>query len=216
MRREEQCTTTQAGDYDTVLAVCSNNQETVNGDRDSVVREIIDRIQRVISDPHSSPEEVNFPDCVSFSLPEGLTAGEFDIYLGIGGGIPIYNDKGEECGCFEFHCRNKGIFEDGELIGMSLFHNHSAFVSDFIPIESGTPCVAVEYLRKCAMKRRANILAENSGMPSGQRKDICANMLCIYAQMPLNSRASIAKSVTFTGRGICRCQRRRSNSEPYD
>lgn len=192
---------TQAGDYDTVLAVCSNNQETVNGDRDSVVREIIDRIQRVISDPHSSPEEVNFPDCVSFSLPEGLTAGEFDIYLGIGGGIPIYNDKGEECGCFEFHCRNKGIFEDGELIGMSLFHNHSAFVSDFIPIESGTPCVAVEYLREVRDEETSQYIGEEKLWYAFWAKEGHMPQYALYLcadAFEFEELVSIAKSVTFT------------------
>lgn len=94
-----------------------------------------------------SAEEVNFPDCVSFSLPEGLTAGEFDIYLGIGGGIPLYNDEGEMCGCFELHLWGGNIFKDGELIQIALFENHGLFVGNFIRIESSVPCVVNQYSR---------------------------------------------------------------------
>lgn len=92
-----------------------------------------------------SANELNFPDCVNFALPDNLTAGDFDQYLGMGGGIPLYNDEGELCGCFELHLFGSSIFEDGELIGVAQFANHAWFEGDFISINSSLPCIAVKY-----------------------------------------------------------------------
>lgn len=93
----------------------------------------------------SSAEEVDFPDCMSVALPEGLTTGDFNIYLSNGGGVPILNDVGMLCGCIEIHLYGSAIFENGELVGVAQFNNHEGFTGDFTPVSSGAPCVAVKY-----------------------------------------------------------------------
>ena len=94
-----------------------------------------------------SAEEVGFPSCMSYTLPEGLTAGEFDELLGNGGGLPLINADGTVCGYVELHFYGSGIFENGELVGVTQFNNHAAFEGEFASVSSGAPCVAVKYSR---------------------------------------------------------------------
>ena len=94
-----------------------------------------------------SAEAVGFPACMSNTLPEGLTAGEFDEFLGNGGGVPLINAEGTVCGYVELHFYGSGIFERGALVGVTQFNNHASFDGEFTPVSSGAPCVAVKYSR---------------------------------------------------------------------
>lgn len=79
-----------------------------------------------------------------FLLP-GMSTGEFDERLGVGGGVPLLDEDKNVIGNVEILSHLKGIFEDGKLVGMQPVHNHASFVSDFITVDSGAPCILAEY-----------------------------------------------------------------------
>lgn len=87
-------------------------------------------------------------DNMHYVLPTDLTSGEFDLFLGGGGGIPLLKaDTLSETvlyGGVELQLDIDGIFEDGELIGVNSFSNHSSF-SEFTSFPSSVPCVTVLY-----------------------------------------------------------------------
>lgn len=87
---------------------------------------------------------------MNYVLPDDLDliSGEFDIFLGGGGGIPFLkkDDPGDatQYGGVELQLGIDGIFENGKLIGVQSFSNHSMF-SEFTSFLSSIPCVTVYY-----------------------------------------------------------------------
>lgn len=75
----------------------------------------------------------------------GMSVGEYDERLGVGGGVVLYDAEGNEIGNVEILSHLKGIFENGKLVGMQPVHNHASFVSDFTSVESGASCILAEY-----------------------------------------------------------------------
>ncbi|MBQ4642455.1 MAG: hypothetical protein IJB47_07605 [Oscillospiraceae bacterium] len=77
----------------------------------------------------------------------GMTAGKYNEYLGHGGGVRLYNAQGTMYGnAVRFlNMKGKAIFEEGKLVGMGPIDNHAGFVSDFVSVESGAPCIVAEY-----------------------------------------------------------------------
>ena len=84
-------------------------------------------------------------DQMFLSLLPGMSTGEFDECLGVGGGVPLLDEGRNVIGNVEILSHMKGIFEDGELVGMLPVHNHASFVSDFSTVDSGAPCILAEY-----------------------------------------------------------------------
>ncbi len=80
-----------------------------------------------------------------FTPLPGMTAGRYNEYLGHGGGVRLYNAQGTMYGNAVRFLNTKGIFEEGKLVGMEPIDNHAGFVSDFISVESGAPCIVAEY-----------------------------------------------------------------------
>lgn len=82
-----------------------------------------------------------------FTPLPGMTAGRYNEYLGHGGGVRLYNAQGTMYGnAVRFlNMKGKGIFEEGQLVGMGPIDNHAGFVSDFVSVESGAPCIVAEY-----------------------------------------------------------------------
>lgn len=91
--------------------------------------------------------EVTLSDKMTVMLPDGMTAGEFDEFLGAGGGMPLYNSEGQVCGTIEIQYSLEGIYKDGVLTGVKLFDNHSSFETEFEQVDSLMPGVAVKYGR---------------------------------------------------------------------
>ncbi len=80
-----------------------------------------------------------------FTPLPGMTAGRYNEYLGHGGGVRLYNTQGTMYGNAVRHLNTQVIFEDGQLVGMGPIDNHAGFVSDFVSVESGAPCIVAEY-----------------------------------------------------------------------
>ena len=80
-----------------------------------------------------------------FTPLPGMTAGRYNEYLGHGGGVRLYNTQGMMFGNVVRHLNTQVIFEDGQLVGMGPIDNHAGFVSDFVSVESGAPCIVAEY-----------------------------------------------------------------------
>lgn len=152
-----------------------------------------------------SADEVDFPDCISFVLPQGLTAGDFNIYLGHGGGLPILNDMGMLCGCVELHLYGSAIFEDGELVGIKPFANHAYFSSEFTSVSSGAPCVAVKYTKDIYDGETYYYLGERSMWYAFWAKEGCEPIYAIYLFADLygyDDLIAIARSVTFSDKAF--------------
>ncbi len=80
-----------------------------------------------------------------FTPLPGMTAGRYNEYLGHGGGVRLYNAQGTMYGNAVRHINTQVIFEEGKLVGMGPIDNHAGFVSDFVSVESGAPCIVAEY-----------------------------------------------------------------------
>ena len=81
-------------------------------------------------------------DC---DVPDEMTVGDFDIYLGHGGGYPIFNGNGEKIGEIEIFRRNISIFENGQFQGVDSIAHRSSF-EFFKPVEGDVPCVVARYV----------------------------------------------------------------------
>lgn len=147
------------------------------------------------------PSATYFFEKISCVLPDGMTAGEFDEFLGMGGGVPLYNDEGTECGCIEINKYAQGIFEEGELVGVEPFHNHSWFASEFQAVISAEPCVMVEYSK--------DTFDDETGLYAGQdyfwyafwAKEGSEPMYAVYLSADCydqNDLLTLAESATFS------------------
>lgn len=137
---------------------------------------------------------------MSYVLPEGVTAGVFDEFLGMGGGIALLDSDGAICGCIEVIKNASPVFEKGELVGVGLFANHSAFLSDFEAVASGAPCVSVEYAREVYDEETSKYVGEELLWYAFWAEEDCVPMYAIYLKEENFSRdalISMAHSVTF-------------------
>lgn len=148
-----------------------------------------------------SANEVNFPHNINYVLPDGMTAGEFDQYLGMGGGIPLYNKSGAICGCLEIHLYGSSIFANGELSGVTQFAHHAWFTSEFIPVTSGMPCVAVKYSQSVYDEETSQYIGERELWYAFWAKEGFEPIyaLCLYADAyDFEDLQAITESVTFS------------------
>lgn len=84
-------------------------------------------------------------DKLSLDLPEGVTRGEFDLYILDLGGAPLLDETGTVCGGIALMRGTAGIYDQaGTLTGMTPFSNHSS-LDDFSPVPGDVPCVTARY-----------------------------------------------------------------------
>ena len=102
---------------------------------------------RMIQTVLSSDIKTTLLDVMNIALPEGISAGEFDLYLEQGGGVPILNSNGDEVGIIGIHRITEGIFEQGNLVAAETHENHAVFTTEFERINSDVPGVIAGYSR---------------------------------------------------------------------
>lgn len=87
-------------------------------------------------------DKVSMRDYMEYTLPEEMSEGKYDPFLGSGGGTPFFYNHNPELiiGASEIHWRTSGIFENGSLVGVTSFANHAAYgESSMFP--HSVPCV---------------------------------------------------------------------------
>lgn len=148
-----------------------------------------------------SANEFNFPHNINYVLPDGMKAGEFDQYLGMGGGIPLYNKSGAICGCLEIHLYGSSILANGVLTGVTQFANHAWFASEFIPVTSGMPCVAVKYSQDIFDEDTSQYIGERELWYAFWAKEEFEPIYALYLYADaydFEDLKAIAASVTFS------------------
>lgn len=78
------------------------------------------------------------------NLPDEFIVGDFDPYLGGGGGYPVLDEKHKTIGTIELWHNMDSVFEDGQLIGLNSISNQSVH-SEFIALEHEVPCIITQY-----------------------------------------------------------------------
>lgn len=94
-------------------------------------------------------KRIAFSQSISFTLPEGMTLGEYDAMLNYcgGGGIPLLKD-GASCGQLELRYPaelNLKWNEDGTLAYIISVDNHAMFLEDFTALDTQQPGIYAEY-----------------------------------------------------------------------
>lgn len=110
----------------------------------TALRELITGIPREVL-----AERIAFSQSISFTLPEGMTLGEYDAMLNYcgGGGVPLLKD-GESCGQLELRYPeelNLKWNDDGSLAYIISVDNHAMFLEDFIALDTQQPGIYAEY-----------------------------------------------------------------------
>lgn len=94
-------------------------------------------------------KRIAFSQSISFTLPEGMTLGEYDAMLNYcgGGGVPLLKDE-ESCGQLELRYPeelNLKWNDDGSLAYIISVDNHAMFLEDFIALDTQQPGIYAEY-----------------------------------------------------------------------
>lgn len=94
-------------------------------------------------------KRIAFSQSISFTLPEGMTLGEYDAMLNYcgGGGIPLLKD-GASCSQLELRYPaelNLKWNEDGTLAYIISVDNHAMFLEDFTALDTQQPGIYAEY-----------------------------------------------------------------------
>lgn len=121
----------------------------------TALRELITGIPREVL-----AERIAFSQRISFTLPEGMTLGEYDAMLNYcgGGGVPLLKDE-ESCGQLELRYPaelNLKWNDDGSLAYIISVDNHAMFLEDFTALDTQQPGIYAEYSQ------------DNAGSESGE------------------------------------------------